>query len=365
MQIATLLRSALAVLLVAALAACGEVTGTGDPSVAATVNDAEVPIAEVEDQFESVQEQPQLAQQLEQDPEGKFRKQVQAQILSQLIVGEVLEQWADELGVTATDEEVEAERAKLVEQLGGQEAFDAQVEQSGLSPEALTEEIRKIVLQGELSAEVAGDAEVTDEDIAAFYQENAAARFGAKARARHILVKSEADAKRILNEIRNGGDFAKIAEAESTDKGSGANGGDLGEFPQGQMVPAFDQAVFGAEAGDLVGPVKTDFGYHIIEVLEKTEARELEEVSEEIRAELEQGQQAEVFQERLQERSKTADVTVNPRFGIWNEETAQVDPEPPLGDASEAGGATPPPGAVPPTETGTAPAPVPSEAATQ
>lgn len=361
MQISTLMRSALVVLLVAALAACGEVTGTGDPSVAATVNDAEVTIAEVEEQFESAQEQPQLAQQLEQDADGKFRKQVQAQILSQLIMSRLVEQWAGELGVTATDEEVEEERTKLIEQLGGQEAFDAQVEQSGLSPEALTEEIRKIVLQNEISAEI-GDADVTDEEIATFYQENIA-QFGATARARHILVKSEAEANRIRKQLEGGADFAELAMAKSTDKGSGAQGGDLGEFPQGQMVPAFDQAVFGAETGDLLGPVKTDFGYHIIEVLEKTDARELADASEEIRAQLEQGKTAEVFQERLQERSQTATVTVNPRFGTWNEETGQVDPQPPLGEATEMGGATATPGAVPPTDAGTAPPPAPSEAA--
>jgi parvulin-like peptidyl-prolyl isomerase len=334
--------------------------------VAATVNDADVPIAEVEEQFESAKAQPQLAQQLEQDADGKLRKQVQAQILSQLIVGKLLEQWAEEEGVTATEEEIAEERATLVEQLGGEESFNAQVEQSGLSPEALNEEIRKIVLQNELSAEVAGDAEVSDEEIAAFYQENAS-RFGASARARHILVKTEAEAKRILKELQNGGDFAELAEAESTDKGSGAQGGDLGEFPQGQMVPAFDEAVFSAEAGDLVGPVKTDFGYHIIEVQEKTDAQELADVSDEIRAELEQNQQSQVFQERLQERSKTADVSVNPRFGTWNEETGQVDAEPPLGEATEMGGATASPGGVPPTELGTAPPPppAPSEAATQ
>jgi parvulin-like peptidyl-prolyl isomerase len=362
-QILTLVRAALAVVLVLALAACGEVTGTGDPDVAATVNGTDVAVAQVEERFEQAKKQPQVAQQLEQDTEGQYSKEIQAQILSQLVVAQLLEDWADELGVEATDEDVAQERESLIEQLGGQEAFETAVEESGLSEDEVTETIRQRVLQNNISAEVAGDDDVTDEEVAAFYEENKATRFGPKAGARHILVKSKADADRIVKQLEGGADFAKIAKAESTDPGSGAKGGDLGEFGPGQMVPEFEEAVFGAEEGELVGPVKTEFGFHVIEVTSKTEGPALEEVEEEIRTELAEGQQGEMLQQRLQERTKEATVTVNPRFGTWNEETAQVEPTPPLGEASENGGSTEAPGA--PGEMGSEPVVVPSEAATQ
>ena len=77
------------------------------------------------------------------------------------------------------------------------------------------------------------------------------------------------DAEEILQEIRDGGDFAEIARAESTDQPTAALGGDLGVFNQGRMVPAFDSAAFAASSGELVGPVQTSFGLHLIEVQER------------------------------------------------------------------------------------------------
>lgn len=363
MQISTLLRSALAVLLVAALAACGEVTGTGDPNVAATVGDADITITEVEEQFERVSKQPQLAQQLEQDTEGTYRKQLQAQVLTQLVFTSIFEQWAEELDITVTDEEVDEERAEVVEQLGGEEQLTAAAEQAGLSSEEVNDELRSSVLQDKVVEEVGGDAEVSDEDIEAFYQENQATRFSTKARARHILVETEAKAKELLKQIENGADFAEIAMKESTDEGSGAQGGDLGEFDPAQMAPPFAQAVLSANIGQVVGPVRTQFGFHLIEVQERTDAQELEDAREEIRSELQAGQREQAFQEKLQQRAKDAEITVNPRFGVWDPESGQVQPEPPLGEASEVGGPSESTGV--PSETGTVPPSVPTEIGTE
>ena len=78
-----------------------------------------------------------------------------------------------------------------------------------------------------------------------------------------------ADAEEIMQEIRDGGEFAEIARAESTDEPTAALGGDLGVFNRGRMVPAFDSAVFAASTGDLVGPVQTSFGLHVIEVQDR------------------------------------------------------------------------------------------------
>ncbi|MFQ5596824.1 MAG: peptidylprolyl isomerase [Nitrospiria bacterium] len=92
----------------------------------------------------------------------------------------------------------------------------------------------------------------------------------AKARARHILVSSEAACNDLKSQIAAGADFAKIAETHSQCP-SGKQGGDLGEFSPGQMVREFDQVVFSAEVGQVHGPVKTDFGYHLIEITQRTE----------------------------------------------------------------------------------------------
>ena len=91
----------------------------------------------------------------------------------------------------------------------------------------------------------------------------------AKARARHILVDSKEACDALKTEIDGGADFAAVASQHS--KGpSGKRGGDLGEFRQGQMVKEFDQVVFGADIGKVHGPIKTQFGYHLIEIMSRT-----------------------------------------------------------------------------------------------
>ncbi|QQA76301.1 peptidylprolyl isomerase PpiC [Pectobacterium parmentieri] len=86
------------------------------------------------------------------------------------------------------------------------------------------------------------------------------------AAALHILVDTEQLASDILAQLEKGADFQKLAQKHSTCP-SKRNGGDLGEFRKGDMVPAFDKAVFSCELLKLFGPVKTQFGYHVIKVL--------------------------------------------------------------------------------------------------
>lgn len=86
-----------------------------------------------------------------------------------------------------------------------------------------------------------------------------------QAAARHILVSDEATCKQLKAEIEGGADFADVAKQHSTCP-SGQQGGDLGTFGRGQMVPEFDEAVFNGDVGAVQGPVKTQFGFHLLEV---------------------------------------------------------------------------------------------------
>ena len=90
-----------------------------------------------------------------------------------------------------------------------------------------------------------------------------------KASARHILVASEQACVDLKTKIEGGADFAKTA-MEHSQCPSGKQGGELGEFSPGQMVPEFDQVVFTADVGKVHGPVKTQFGYHLIEITNRT-----------------------------------------------------------------------------------------------
>lgn len=91
----------------------------------------------------------------------------------------------------------------------------------------------------------------------------------ARARARHILVKSKELCEKLKAEIEAGGDFAKVAQKHSQCP-SGKSGGDLGEFGPGQMVREFDTVVFSGALGKVHGPIQTQFGYHLIEILSRS-----------------------------------------------------------------------------------------------
>jgi peptidyl-prolyl cis-trans isomerase C len=108
-------------------------------------------------------------------------------------------------------------------------------------------------------------------------------------RARHILVSTEDEAKALIDEIKKGAAFDKLAKEKSTDKASGAEGGDLGWFKKGDMVKEFAAAAFQLKKGDLSEtPIKTQFGYHVVQVEDRRTAPPppLEEISDQIREEL-------------------------------------------------------------------------------
>ena len=91
-----------------------------------------------------------------------------------------------------------------------------------------------------------------------------------RAQARHILVDSQEQCENLKKEIEAGGDFAEVAQKHSTCP-SGSQGGDLGEFGPGEMVKEFDEVVFSKELNTVHGPVKTQFGYHLLEITSRTE----------------------------------------------------------------------------------------------
>lgn len=92
----------------------------------------------------------------------------------------------------------------------------------------------------------------------------------ARARARHILVDSEAQCQELKNLIKGGSDFADVAKEHSSCP-SGKQGGDLGDFGQGDMVPEFDEVVFRDALHTVHGPIKTQFGYHLLEITSRME----------------------------------------------------------------------------------------------
>lgn len=131
---------------------------------------------------------------------------------------------------------------------------------------------------------------VTDETLQAAYDAKfAAAEPATEYNAAHILVESEEKANELKAQLDGGADFAELARANSTDTGSGANGGDLGWFGTGMMVKPFEDAVIAAEIGTVTAPVQSDFGFHLILVKETriAAAPTLDETRDELAAEIE------------------------------------------------------------------------------
>ena len=151
------------------------------------------------------------------------------------------------------------------------------------------------------------DITLSDDEIKEYYEANKSKYSkGASVHAKHILVDNEEKCTELLNAITSGEKVFEDVAKESSTCPSGANGGDLGEFGRGQMVKEFEDAAFAAEVGHVVGPVKTQFGYHLIKVEDKKEAGEssLEEVKDQIRAELSQKKQEEAYRAKVDELKK-------------------------------------------------------------
>lgn len=174
-----------------------------------------------------------------------------------------------------------------------------------------TEEFQRVLANAkkELLAQMAisfimKDVAVTEEEMKEFYDEHPHHfQKGATVHAKHILVADEADCIRLLEMIKTGEKTFEDAAKESSTCPSGQKGGDLGAFGRGQMVKEFEDAAFAAELHEVVGPVKTQFGYHLIKVEEKQEASVIpyEEVRFQIEKNLVQQKQNRLYSDKAAE----------------------------------------------------------------
>lgn len=146
------------------------------------------------------------------------------------------------------------------------------------------------------------DADVTDEELKEYYEANSA-QFKApeSLRGRHILVDTEESALEIIKEIEGGLSFEEASKKYSKCP-SNANGGDLGYFTKGRMVPEFEAAAFSLNINEISKPVKTQFGYHIIEITDKKEeaTKDFEEVSEQLFQQLLAQKQQQLFYDKVE-----------------------------------------------------------------
>ena len=254
-----------------------------------------------------------------------------AQIMPQITDIEIAKAYAEEHGITVSEQDVDKEIETLKDQvfqqaqtqgqdLGREEAFDQALQQAGITEEQLRQQIRDQLPIQKVQERVAGDVGPSQEEIEQFYEQNKAAQFTTpEARCtRHILFNKDqkAKAEEVKQQLQNGGDFAELAKEYSQDPGSAEQGGELGCIGRGETVPNFEEAVFNAKQGEIVGPVETEFGYHLIEVTEIQEeaTQPLSEVEGQIRDQLTTEAQSQAFTAWLQKQREQRNVKYLPGY---------------------------------------------------
>jgi peptidyl-prolyl cis-trans isomerase C len=215
------------------------------------------------------------------DRQARFERALRRQIVEEFIDTTLLSNAAREQGVAATDKDVDAFIEKIRSDLGAKASLDDVLRLERTTMADLRKDVEwRLTLKNLVDSKLSGKPPPTDQEIADFHNKQRE-KFDVPetVHARHILIAVDEDAapeaiedasavaESIRDDLVNGGDFAKLAAANS-DCPSRQQGGDLGVFGRGQMVKNFEEAAFSRKPNEIGSVVKTEFGYHVIEVLE-------------------------------------------------------------------------------------------------
>jgi peptidyl-prolyl cis-trans isomerase C len=281
------------------------------PDVIARVNGQTISRADFERAVRNVENRP------------AERDRVFRRVLDDLIGYRLLVHESQSRKVAVSDADVEASVGEIRQQFPSEEAFTSAMAQQQLTAAQVRSDARQnLGVEKLLEMEIASKTAVTPDQIAAFYKENPQAfQVPEQVRASHILISvtpdadaptkaaARAKAESVLKSAKGGADFAALAREHSQDPGSAAGGGDLGVFRQGQMVGPFNDVAFKLAPGAISDVVETDFGYHIIKVVEKQPARAvaLDEARGDIERHLQQlnrQRETQAFVQSLRSKSK-------------------------------------------------------------
>jgi foldase protein PrsA len=248
------------------------------------------------------------------------------QVLGQMVQQQLIDQYARDKKVDVTQAEIDKKETETKARMQ-----PGQFEQI-LKQQSLTEQDVQNILKQQLVLEkaVAPQVHVADSDIKAYFDKNRTLfDKPAQVRARHILVADAAKAKEVLAKLKAGGSWDALAKQYSTDPSSKDKGGELGFFGRGQMVPAFQDAAFGANVNQIVGPVKSPFGYHVLQVEEKKPAQKatLASAHDTIKTQLTSQQQATAIPAFLQQ------IKTGAKIDVYDDRYKDLFPAP-LGAAS-------------------------------
>jgi parvulin-like peptidyl-prolyl isomerase len=245
------------------------------------------------------------------------------------------DQKADELGIKVSDADVDKQLASIKSQYFGggrsgggkcdetcEKKFQAELKKQGLSLDQVKGDVRASVVQNKIYEKVTANVQISDKDVVDYYKKNKAQYIQPASRdVRHILVKKKALAEQIYQQVTHGGNFAALAKKYSTDPSSKDSGGKM-TISKGRQVPEFDKVAFALKARQVAQPVKTTYGWHVIQALtpvKKQRVTKLSEVKTAIRQQLLQ-------QKKQEEMRKWVDDTAK---DFESKTTYQVGYEPP------------------------------------
>lgn len=311
---------ALAVVAVLGLAAC---TSSGASSTAATVGDATISVSQLARDADLYTFLIGLSDAPCGTPaEGETQEAACNRLaLSNDIREEVMKAYAAEHDLAVEQAAIDDAIAQVEQNLGGPEELDARLEEAGLTRAHLEALARRLLLFNLVVDDVVADR-VDEEQLRTAYEEQLGTFTTVEAS--HILVADQAEAERIAAEVTPE-TFAKVAERESIDTGSGANGGNLGAFSESefrsQFIPEFVDAALALEAGQISAPVQSEFGWHVI-YLVRRDVAPFEDVRDQLQAE----QSTPIFDAWFREQVQAAAIDVNPRFGRYDMDSLEVVP---------------------------------------
>jgi parvulin-like peptidyl-prolyl isomerase len=223
------------------------------------------------------------------------------------------DQKADELGLEITEADVDKQLQTIKAQYFGKDGkcnptcenkYQAQIAKQGLTEQQVREDVQASVVQNKIYTKVTDDVTVSDDEIDEYYKKNKEQYVQPESRdVRHILVKKKALADQLYQQIQSGGDFAALAKKHSEDPSSKTSGGKL-TVSKGRQVPEFDKSAFSLGTKEVSKPIKTQYGWHIIEALtpiKKATTTPLSEVRAAISQQLLQQKKQEAMKEWVDE----------------------------------------------------------------
>ncbi|NYS78120.1 MULTISPECIES: peptidylprolyl isomerase [Halomonadaceae] len=277
-------------------------------SVVAVVNNDVIMRSELDDRMAKVEQQAQA-----QGGNLPPRSQLERQVLERMVMEEIQLQMAEDASLTIDDTELNGQVRAIAESNGMTlDEFADAVEADGMTLASVREDIRREMLMRQVQQrQISNRVTVSDRDVERFLDQQQGQtgeqNFIEETRARHVLIEltpnrdenqARARAEEVRQRLSQGDDFASVAREYSDDSGTALNGGELGWVRPGQTVPAFEEAMRDLGVNQISQPVRSQFGYHVIEV----EERRRQNVTQE--SQREQVRQA-IFQRRANEELET------------------------------------------------------------